>query len=129
MVTNKTVLLVEDEDAILTFVDMLLSGEGYTVKLAHDGQEGLRSIRERRPGVILLDLTMPGMSAREFAERVRSEFGPGLPIVILSAGRDLDKRAQEVGAQDFLAKPFDVEDLVAKVEKWTAKASGPTARQ
>lgn len=127
MVTSKTVLLVEDDEDILAFVEMLLSEEGYTVRLAHDGQEGLKIIREQRPAVILLDLGLPGMSAREFAERVRGEFGPGLPIVILSAGRDLDKRVEEVGAQDFLAKPFDVGDLVAKVEKWTATAGPPAA--
>ena len=127
MPRNKTVLIVEDEEEILSFVDMLLTDEGYRVKMARNGEEGLLRIREERPGVILLDLTMPGMDAGEFAARVQSEFGPGIPIVILSAGRDLDKKVRELGADDFLAKPFDVGELVAKVEEWTSRASGPTA--
>lgn len=126
MPRNKTVLIVEDEEEILSFVDMLLTDEGYQVKLARNGDEGLQSIRDERPGVILLDLTMPGIEPGEFTARVRSEFGPGIPVVILSAGRDLEEKVREIGADDFLAKPFDVGDLVAKVEEWTSRASGPT---
>ncbi len=113
-----TVLLVEDEEEIVTFVDMLLEGEGYRVEVARDGEEGLESIRQERPGVVLVDLTLPGMSGGEFIRRLRDEFGPGIPTVILSAGRDLDKVAAQVGADDFLAKPFEIDDLVAKVRKW-----------
>lgn len=121
MPDNRTVLVVEDEEEILTFIEMLLGGEGYRVNKARDAEEGFRSIRQERPGVVLVDLTLPGMSGEEFIKRLRDEFGPGMPIVILSAGRDLDKIAAQVGADDSLAKPFDVDALVAKVDKWTKK--------
>lgn len=120
MAESKTVLIVEDDEDILSFVELLLGGEGFRVRMARDGQEGLQSVSEEPPDVILLDLTLPGMEAGEFVTRVRSESGRRIPIVILSGVRDLGRRAQELGADDFLAKPFEVDELIAAVRKWTA---------
>src|SRR5262245_25792400 len=96
-------------------MQMTLEDEGYEVVAVSDGLEALGAIERRRPGLILLDLRMPRMNGWEFVESYRAGPGPHVPIVALTAGRDAAGKAAEIGADAFLGKPFDLEQLLAVV--------------
>jgi putative two-component system response regulator len=114
----QTVLVVEDEEAVRSFLCRLLGAEGYTVQVAVDGPSALTAIAEGSPDVVLLDLNLPGLSGIEVCRRVRRDAATRLtPIIIVTA---LDTRSQrveglEAGADDYLAKPIDTRELLARV--------------
>jgi CheY-like chemotaxis protein len=118
------VLVVDDDQGIRELVATALSEEGYDVSGAADGAEALDRIAEVRPDVILLDMRMPVMDGWEFARRYRSQPAPHAPIVIVTAALDVAKDAKEIGADGFLAKPFQLDDLVALVERHAGPAAG-----
>lgn len=112
------VLVVDDDEAIRSLMVELLSSEGYRVHQARDGAEALRVIGEDgHPCVILLDLVMPGTNGWAFADAYRRLPGPRAPIVVTAANTEVDRLAAEVGADGYLAKPFDLKDLVEVVER------------
>jgi DNA-binding response OmpR family regulator len=115
------ILLVEDDPAIRRMMQMALEDEGYEVVAVSDGFDALGAIEQRRPGLILLDLRMPRMNGWEFAESYRALPGPRAPIVALTAGRDLSAKAAEIGADAYLGKPFDLEQLIAIVRTVTGR--------
>jgi DNA-binding response OmpR family regulator len=108
------VLVVDDEDAILDFVELGLRYEGFEVELARDGQAALTAISSRRPDLILLDLNLPGLDGLEVCRRVRQV--SDVPIIMLTARGDVDQRVEglEVGADDYLPKPFKFKELLAR---------------
>jgi two-component system chemotaxis response regulator CheY len=111
--TRNLILIVDDDPGIVGFLQLALSDEGYGVGTAANGREALVKIGERRPDLILLDMNMPVMDGWEFCERLR-ERGPaqgGIPIIVMTAARDASKRSREVGAQGYLGKPFDLDQL------------------
>lgn len=114
---KKTVLVVDDDEDLSALVDVVLSEEGYEVEIANNGEDGLAAIARGLPDLILLDMKMPVMDGKEFARRFHAEFGNGSPIVILTASVDGSHRADNLGAQDWVAKPFDIDALVASVRK------------
>jgi two-component system, chemotaxis family, chemotaxis protein CheY len=109
------VLVVDDDEAIREWVAIILADEGYTVETAGDGDEALDRVEAKSPALILLDIRMPRMNGLEFAAAYRELPGPHAPIVVMTAGRDAQQRAREVGADGYLAKPFDLDDVVAAV--------------
>ncbi len=112
-----TVLVVDDDPDILDALSEILEAEGYGVTRARNGQEALERLSPERPDLILLDLMMPVMDGWAFARHMR-ERGPGLselPIIVLSADRNVGARARDIGAVGHLAKPFELSDLLSLV--------------
>ncbi|CAN5724915.1 response regulator transcription factor [soil metagenome] len=114
------ILLVEDEPSISGFVRRGLIFEGYDVKVVEDGRKALDAINDRRPDVLVLDLMLPGIDGIEITRRLRSveeEEGGRLPILMLTARDSVVDRVSglDAGADDYLVKPFDFDELLARV--------------
>ena len=111
-----TVLAIEDDPAILRGLSDNLRFEGYEVVTATDGETGYRLQRERKPDLILLDLMLPRMSGLEVCRKLRAE-GIQTPILILTARSEEPDRVLglDLGADDYVTKPFSVRELMARV--------------
>ncbi len=108
-----TILVVDDDPDILDLVVELLEGHDYRVVRARNGKEALERVRQARPHGMILDLMMPVLDGRAVARTLRSDPDTaGLPILLLSADRNLEDEAQNLGAAGWLAKPFDLDELV-----------------
>jgi len=115
-VTNRgTVLLIEDEEAIADLVRMYFEQEGYRFVHAPDGESGLDAVRDRSPRVVLLDLGLPGIDGIEVCKRIRAK--SDIPVIMLTArDAEVDKIVGlEIGADDYVTKPFSPRELVARV--------------
>lgn len=112
------ILVVDDDESILEMIDVALSFEGYQVDTAPHGMAALELIGRAQPDLILLDVRMPVMDGREFSQRYREIPGPRAPIVVLTANRDVASSAAQVGAEGFLAKPFELVELLELVGKY-----------
>ncbi len=112
----ETVLLIEDDAAIVSGLELNLSLEGYQVLSAADGETGLRVAGERNPDVIVLDVMLPGMNGLEVLRRLR-ERSPDTPVLILSArNEEADKvLGLQLGADDYMSKPFSLSELLARI--------------
>ncbi len=111
--SERSVLIIEDDPDLLSLMEMILSDAGYRVRTAADGGTALRQIAEAMPALILLDMRMPGMNGWEFAREFRALYGRSCPIVVVTAAEDARARAKEIDADGWLAKPFDLEDVLA----------------
>ena len=111
----RPILVVDDDTAIRRVVAAVLADEGYTVAEAPDGGAALARARAAPPRLILLDMRMPGMDGWEFARRYRRRPGPHAPIICVTAAVDAAARGAQIGAVAALAKPFDLDELVALV--------------
>jgi DNA-binding response OmpR family regulator len=109
-------LVVEDEPLVVEVVSRYLQREGFAVASAFDGPSGWESFQEVRPHLVVLDLMLPGMDGIEVCRRIRAE--SETPVIILTArGDEMDRISGfEVGADDYLAKPFSPRELVARVK-------------
>jgi DNA-binding response OmpR family regulator len=112
---SKVVLIIEDESAIAKLVAVTLRREGYAAVVAGDGEAGLKSFREAKPDFVILDLMMPKKNGIEVCKAIRET--SQVPILMLTARRDEIDRVLglEIGADDYLTKPFSVRELVARV--------------
>jgi two-component system OmpR family response regulator len=112
---GKTILIIEDEAALVAALSYNLRREGYGVASAGNGAEGLRLARSTRPALVILDLMLPGMDGIDVCRRLRSQ--STVPILMLTAKSDeVDKVVGlEVGADDYMTKPFSVRELLARV--------------
>jgi two-component system, chemotaxis family, chemotaxis protein CheY len=124
------ILVVEDDDAIRGLVTELLRDDGYYVQEATNGAEALDQVEAGRPDLIVLDLMMPIMDGWAFVQECRQrEWCGEVPIVVTSASHDLPRTADQLrafGVRTCLAKPFDVEGLLALVERYVPSEVGPT---
>lgn len=111
------VLVVDDDDAIRQLIQMALEGSGYEVATAEDGQEALAAVRAAPPRIILLDMRMPVMDGWAFTRAYRETPPPHAPIVVLTAARDAGEYASDVDADAFLAKPFNLRELLGLVDR------------
>lgn len=116
------ILIVEDDEAIRGLVSEVLRDDGYDVCEAANGLEALEQMREERPDLIVLDLMMPVMDGWAFVEECHSKpCCSEVPIVVTSASHDLPRTAERLstfGVRTCLAKPFDVDGLLALVERY-----------
>lgn len=111
------ILLADDEQAITAELAPFLERSGFEVAVAHGGEEALRLIQTRRPDLVVLDVLMPGLSGRDVCRRLRSE-GNWTPVIMLTRVGASGERAMslEEGADDYLNKPFDPFELVARIK-------------
>ena len=113
--SREKILVVDDERDIVKVVAAYLEKEGYSTLSSYDGESALRLFREHRPDLVVLDILMPRIDGLEFCRRVRSE--SRTPIIILSALAQEDDRLAglELGADDYVVKPFSPRELVARI--------------
>lgn len=121
------VLVVDDDPDILEAISDILEVEQYRVVKARNGLEALERVEAERPDAILLDLMMPVMDGATFAQALKQRPARDVPIVVISADGN-PQRAAAVGARAFLAKPFDIDTLLAHVAAMTGRGgSAPRA--
>lgn len=114
---GKTVLIVEDEQSIVDILSFNLTKEGYDTLEALDGPTGLQLALEQNPDLVLLDLMLPGMSGFDVCKKIRAA-GSAVPIVMLTAREEEDDKVLglELGADDYITKPFKNRELMARVK-------------
>ncbi|WP_249976603.1 response regulator transcription factor [Vreelandella olivaria] len=113
------VLVVDDEPNIVLSLEFLMEQAGFEVVTAEDGEQALAHVRESLPDLLLLDISLPGISGFDVLERLRSEeVTVHLPIIMLTAhGRDVEReKGMALGADDYITKPFSTQSLVEKVK-------------
>ena len=110
------ILVVDDEASITELVSMALRYEGFTVQAAHGGREAIDAVATFEPDLVVLDIMMPGIDGFEVARRLRNGDG-SLPVLFLTArdGTDDKVRGLTLGGDDYVTKPFSVEELVARI--------------
>ena len=114
--SSDTILVVDDDPGILSTVADVLDLEGYSVKTATNGAEALRAVEQHEPCLVLLDMRMPVLDGWGFAHAVRDR-GIFIPIVVMTAAQDARHWAEEIGADGYLSKPFELIDLLVAVER------------
>ena len=117
------ILVVDDDTALAEMIGIVLSTEGFETAFCADGAQAVDAWRRERPDLILLDLMLPGMDGIEICTRVRAE--SGIPIIMLTARTDTADvvRGLEVGADDYIVKPFNPKELVARIRTRLRPAS------
>lgn len=113
----KNILAIDDIEDNLLLVEMILDNANYHLTVARSGPEGLAKIAESIPDLLLLDVIMPGMNGYEVAQKIRQDSDlPYIPILLLSAHDHVSLvEGLDTGADDFIRKPFDIDELTAKV--------------
>ena len=111
------ILVVDDDPDLLEMVELVLERADYTVVPAMNGVEALKRVQESHPALILLDMKMPVMDGWEFMARYHRIYDRASPVVVLTAAQDARAWAEQVQADGYLAKPFDISDLLTVVEK------------
>src|SRR3989337_3713620 len=116
------ILVIEDDEAILKFLRRGLAYEGYQVDAATDGHTGLAIARDNPPDLVVLDLMLPGIDGLEVCRRLRT--GGPVPIMILTAKDTVNDRVLglDMGADDYLVKPFNLDELLARIRALLRRA-------
>ncbi|PCF97472.1 response regulator transcription factor [Vreelandella nigrificans] len=118
------VLVVDDEPNIVLSLEFLMEQAGFEVVTAEDGEQALEQVSVASPDLLLLDISLPGMSGFDVLERLRSQDATAqLPIIMLTAhGRDVEReKGMALGADDYITKPFSTQSLVEKVKALLAE--------
>lgn len=113
------VLVVDDEPNIVLSLEFLMQQAGFEVVTAEDGEQALARVNDAQPDLLLLDISLPGISGFDVLERLRHEAATAqLPIIMLTAhGRDVEReKGMALGADDYITKPFSTQSLVGKVK-------------
>lgn len=116
MVTKQRILIVDDDENIAELISLYLTKECFDTKMVYDGEEALSAFETYKPNLIMLDLMLPGIDGYQVCREIRSK--SNTPIIMLSAkGETFDKvLGLELGADDYMVKPFDAKELVARVK-------------
>ena len=122
-----TILVVDDEPSISEVVSIYLRRAGYNVVVAHDGQEALEALEKKAPDLVVLDLMLPRVDGLEITRRLRAE--GDTPIIMLTARREEADRIAglEMGADDYVVKPFSPQELVSRVKAVLRRTRGSPA--
>lgn len=118
----KRVLVCDDDEAISEMLKIMLKSAGFDVKLISSGRAIQKRVKEYSPHIILIDIWMPGIDGREAIKLIKkNQLSKSIPIIIISALHEYEigQMVKEVGADGFLAKPFNMRDLLNIVEKYT----------
>jgi|SRR5690625_4880894 len=126
---NKNIIVVEDDADIANLLALELGEAGFSVETYATGMRGLAAVRENCPDLVILDLGLPDLSGAEIARRIRRT--GDTPIIILTAADDVNTKVEmlNAGADDYLAKPFHIEELVARVGVQLRKRDNNTTRE
>lgn len=113
---KKTILVVDDEKAIRQLLKINLEKEGYNILEANEGAEAIRIVSEQKPNLILLDVMLPGMDGLSICKRIKNMMN--IPIIMVTAkDTEIDKiLGLEIGADDYITKPFSIRELIARVK-------------
>lgn len=116
MAVKQKILIVDDDENIADLISLYLTKECFETSIVHDGEDALREAKEFKPDLMILDLMLPGMDGYQVCREIRKN--SNLPIIMLSAkGETFDKvLGLELGADDYIIKPFDSKELVARVK-------------
>jgi CheY-like chemotaxis protein len=113
----KKIMIADDDPGILDAIGIMLEFEGYAVQSTPNGTT-LLTMEDGFPDLLLLDIWMSGTDGRDICKHLKQkESTRNIPIVLISASKDIERSAMEAGADDFIAKPFDINDLLEKIEK------------
>lgn len=116
--TAKKIAVIDDDKAILEVIRIILEEQNYLVTLIDDPNNVLKKIQDLSPALILMDLWMSGYDGMDITKQLKKDDSTKhIPIIIISANNDAEKIAKESGANGFLPKPFDIDDLAAVVKQ------------
>jgi DNA-binding response OmpR family regulator len=116
-VSNELILLVDDEPSIVQLARMYLEREGFRIDFANDGEAALQKVSSRRPALVVLDVMLPKLDGFEVCRRLRALQNPTAVLMLTARDDDIDKIiGLELGADDYLTKPFNPRELVARVK-------------
>ncbi len=117
----KRIMVADDDKGIVEVLSMILENGGYEVKSTANGQTVPR-IGEYLPDLVLLDIWMVGIDGRDICKYLKNQkLTENIPIIMISANKDIEKIAKDAGADDFIPKPFDMDNLLEKVGKYVGK--------
>jgi len=125
---KRKILIVEDDEAIVLGLENILRDEGYETQSAKSGQDGYRLAKEAAPDLMILDIMLPGMSGLEICKRIRDD-GMKIPVIMLTAKAEENDKVfgLELGADDYITKPFSVRELIARVKAHLRREEFATA--
>jgi DNA-binding response OmpR family regulator len=113
---QKTIMIADDDPGIVDAIEMLLEFEGYNVRSTMNG-EAVLQLGDKLPDVLLLDIWMSGNDGRDICKKLKqNDATKKLPVIMISASRDIKESAMEAGADDFVAKPFEMNELLNKIK-------------
>jgi len=115
------ILVIDDEEDLLDLVTVRLEAAGYKVISASSSQEGLEKVHQEKPDLVLLDVMMPGIDGFELLRRLKDDpDAKYIPIIMLTCRGDSESifKAEDLGAKDYIIKPFDSKELIGLVEKY-----------
>jgi DNA-binding response OmpR family regulator len=116
---NKTIFIVEDDLDISELIQIVVEGEGYKVKAFTDHADILTALRQDKPDLILMDLWISGTDSGELIKTLKKRKDTQeVPVIIISAKNSLEKTVKQTGADGFLSKPFNIQDLVKIIKKF-----------
>jgi DNA-binding response OmpR family regulator len=116
MNAQKTILLIDDEADLRQLVKIALASRGYLVETAGNGIEGLEKLHTVKPDLIILDMNMPKMGGLEFYQKICVNGHPEYPVLVLTARANMEHLFRDLNIDGFMAKPFEVDDLLGEVE-------------
>jgi DNA-binding response OmpR family regulator len=123
---GELILLVDDEPSIVQLAQMYLEKDGFQVESVGDGNDALAAAREVKPALIVLDVMLPGVDGFEVCRQLRAEDNPVLILMLTARDEDIDKIVGlELGADDYMTKPFNPRELVARVKAMLRRVSRP----
>ncbi len=122
---NNTILVIDDDRNILEIIKLYLNKEGYSVQVGERGDTALALFRETKPALVVLDVMLPGIDGWKVLHQLREE--SDVPVIMLTAKNDTLDRVQglDLGADDYMAKPFDAKELLARIKAVLRRSSVP----
>lgn len=118
---NKTIFFVDDDEALVECISVALEVGGYKVVSQMTGRGAFERVKNLHPNLVLLDLWLPGMDGDEIVSQIKGDkITRSIPVILISARRDLKERAQMVKVEDYLPKPFNISQLFEKIKLHTS---------
>jgi CheY-like chemotaxis protein len=119
MTRMKKIMIADDDPGIVDAIGIMLEYEGYEVTSTMNGATVL-NLNQEYPDLLLLDIWMSGTDGRDVCKALKERADTkNIPIIMISASKDIEQSAYDAGADDFLAKPFEMNDLIEKIERFT----------
>jgi len=117
--TSKKIMIADDDPGIVDAIEAILEFEGYQVTTTTDGADVL-DLKDDLPDLLLLDIWMSGEDGRDICKKMKQlEATRNIPVIMISASRDIKNSAMAAGADDFVAKPFEINELLDKIKRLT----------